>query len=58
MPYSDAGYTDCLAEDLFNEVGGSQHRGKARYHNVKLFRRLDQVFMIQSFRNVTESCFS
>jgi hypothetical protein len=47
--YTDAGYTDYLAEDLFNEASGSQQQS-ARRQNSKRPHHPAQCFLIQYFR--------
>jgi hypothetical protein len=55
--YTDAGYTDYVAEDLFNEASGSQHQ-TARHQNSKRPHHPAQQFLIQYFRKGIETCFS
>ena len=55
--YTDAGYTDYLAEDLFNEASGSQQQ-TARRQNSKRPHHPAQHFLIQYFRKGIETCFS
>jgi hypothetical protein len=55
--YTDAGYTDYLAEDLFNEASGSQQQ-TARKQNSKRPHHPAQSFLIQYFRKNIETCFS
>ncbi|AMJ67806.1 hypothetical protein AXW84_22055 [Hymenobacter sp. PAMC 26628] len=55
--YTDAGYTDYLAEDLFNEASGSQQQ-TARRQNSKRPQHPAQRFLIQYFRKGIETCFS
>jgi len=55
--YTDAGYTDYLAEDLFNEASGSQQQ-TARRQNSKRPHHPAQCFLIQYFRKGIETCFS
>ncbi len=55
--YTDAGYTDYLAEDLFNEASGSQQHS-ARRQNSKRPQQPAQSFLIQYFRKSIETCFS
>jgi len=55
--YTDAGYTDYVAEDLFNEASGSQQQ-TARRKNSKRPHHPAQCFLIQYFRKGIETCFS
>lgn len=55
--YTDAGYTDYVAEDLFNEASGSQQQ-TARRQNSKRPHHPAQSFLIQYFRKGIETCFS
>jgi hypothetical protein len=55
--YTDAGYTDYLAEDLFNEASGSQQQS-ARRKDSKRSCHPAQSFLIQYFRKGIETCFS
>ncbi len=55
--YTDAGYTDYLAEDTFNEASGSQQQ-TARRQNSKRPHHPAQTFLIQYFRKGIETCFS
>jgi hypothetical protein len=55
--YTDAGYTDYLAEDLFNEASVSQQQ-TARRQNSKRPPHPAQRFLIQYFRKGIETCFS
>ena len=55
--YTDAGYTDYVAEDLFNEASGSQQR-TARRKDSKRPLHPAQRFLIQYFRKGIETCFS
>ena len=55
--YTDAGYTDYLAEDLFHEASGSQQQ-TARRQNSKRPHHPAQSFLIQYFRKGIETCFS
>lgn len=55
--YTDAGYTDYVAEDLFNEASGSQQQ-TARRKNSKRPHHPAQVFLLQYFRKGIETCFS
>lgn len=55
--YTDAGYTDYVAEDLFNEASGSEQR-TARRKDSKRPHHPAQSFLIQYFRKGIETCFS
>ncbi len=55
--YTDAGYTDYVAEDLFNEASGSQQQ-TARRKNSKRPHHPAQRFLIQYFRKGIETSFS
>jgi len=55
--YTDAGYTDYMAEDLFNEASGSQQQ-TARRQNSKRPHHPAQSFLIQYFRKSIETTFS
>jgi len=55
--YTDAGYTDYVAEDLFNEASGSQQQ-TARRQNSKRPHHPAQSFLLQYFRKGIETCFS
>lgn len=55
--YTDAGYTDYLAEDLFNEASGSQQQ-TARRKNSKRPYHPAQTFLLHYFRKGIETCFS
>jgi hypothetical protein len=55
--YTDAGYTDYVAEDIFNEASGSQQQ-TARRQNSKRPHHPAQVFLLQYFRKGIETCFS
>jgi hypothetical protein len=55
--YTDAGYTDYVAEDLFNEASGSQQQ-TARRKNSKRSHHPVQEFLLQYFRKGIETCFS
>ena len=55
--YTDAGYTDYVAEDLFNEASGSQQQ-TARRKDSKRPHHPAQRFLIQYFRKGIETCFS
>jgi hypothetical protein len=55
--YTDAGYTDYLAEDLFNEASGSQQQS-ARRKDSKRPLHPAQRFLLQYFRKGIETCFS
>ena len=55
--YTDAGYTDYVAEDLFNEASGSQQQS-ARRQNSQRPHHPAQCFLIQYFRKGIETCFS
>lgn len=55
--YTDAGYTDYAAEDLFNEASGSQQQS-ARRKDSKQPHHPAQRFLIQYFRKGIETCFS
>ncbi|GAA4360142.1 hypothetical protein GCM10023185_27190 [Hymenobacter saemangeumensis] len=55
--YTDAGYTDYVAEDLFNEASGSQQY-TARRQNSKRPLHPAQAFLLQYFRKGIETCFS
>ena len=55
--YTDAGYPDYVAEDLFNEASGSQQQ-TARKQNSKRPHHPAQSFLIQYFRKSIETCFS
>jgi hypothetical protein len=55
--YTDAGYTDYVAEDLFNEASGSQQQS-ARRANSKRPHHPAQNFLLQYFRKGIETTFS
>lgn len=55
--YTDAGYTDYVAEDLCNEASGSQQK-TARRKDSKRPHHPAQTFLIQYFRKRIETCFS
>lgn len=55
--YTDAGYTDYIAEDLLHEASGSQQQS-ARRTNSKRPHHPAQNFLIQYFRKGIEICFS
>ena len=55
--YTDAGYTDYVAEDLFNEASGSQQQS-ARRKESKRPHHPAQSFLIQYFRKGIETTFS
>ena len=55
--YTDAGYTDCVAEDIFNEASGSLQQ-TARRKNSKRPHHPAQAFLLQYFRKGIETCFS
>jgi hypothetical protein len=55
--YTDAGYTDYVAEELFNEASGSQQQS-VRRQNSNRPHHPAQSFIIQYFRKHTEICFS
>lgn len=55
--YTDAGYTDYVAEDLFNEASGSQQQS-ARRKDSKRPHHPAQSFLIQYFRKRIETTFS
>ena len=55
--YTDAGYTDYVAEDLFNQASGSQQL-TARKTNSKRPHHPAQAFLLQYFRKGIETCFS
>ena len=55
--YTDAGYTDYVAEDLFNEASGSQQQS-ARRKDSKRPHHPAQSFLIQYFRKGIETTFS
>lgn len=55
--YADAGYTDYVAEDLFNEASGSQQQ-TARRKDSKRPHHPAQSFLLQYFRKRIETCFS
>lgn len=55
--YTDAGYTDYVTEDLFNEASGSWQQ-TARKTNSKRPHHPAQRFLIQYFRKSIETCFS
>ena len=55
--YTDAGYTDYVAEDIFNEASGSQQQ-TARRKNSKRPHHPAQAFLLQYFRKGIETCFS
>lgn len=55
--YTDAGYTDYVAEDLFNDASGSQQL-TARRTNSKRPHHPAQTFLLQYFRKGIETCFS
>lgn len=55
--YTDAGYTDYVAEDLFNEASGSQQQ-TARRQNSKRPYHPAQSFLMQCFRKSIEITFS
>jgi hypothetical protein len=55
--YTDAGYTDYVAEDLSNEASGSQQQSACRQHSKRPHHPA-QSFLIQYFRKGIETCFS
>lgn len=55
--YTDAGYTDYVAEDLFNEASGSQQQTARRKHSKRPHHPA-QSFLLQYFRKRIETCFS
>ncbi|AMJ67936.1 IS982 family transposase [Hymenobacter sp. PAMC 26628] len=55
--YTDAGYTDYVTEDLFNEASGSQQQ-TARGKNSKRPHHPAQSFLIQYLRKSIETTFS
>ena len=55
--YTDAGYTDYVAEDLFNEASGSQQQTVRRQHSNRPHHTA-QHFSIQHFRKGIETCFN
>lgn len=55
--YTDAGYTDYVGEDLFNEASGSQQHS-ARRKDSKRPHHPAQNFLIQYFRKGIETTFS
>ncbi|RZK18251.1 MAG: IS982 family transposase [Hymenobacter sp.] len=55
--YTDAGYTDYVAEDLFNEASGSQQQ-TARRKDSKRPHHPAQNFLLQYFRKRIETTFS
>ena len=55
--YTDAGYTDYVTDDLFNQASGSQQQ-TARRKNSKRPLHPAQVFLLQNFRKGIETCFS
>ena len=55
--YTDAGYTDYVAEDLFNEASGSQQQ-TARRKDSKRPHHPAQNFLIQYFSKSIETTFS
>jgi len=55
--YTDAGYTDYVAENLFNQASGSQQQ-TARRKNSKRPHHPAQNFLLQYFRKGIETCFS
>ena len=54
--YTDAGYTDYVAEDLFNEASGNQQQ-TARRQNSKRPHHPAQSSLIQYFRKSIETTF-
>lgn len=52
--YTDAGYTDCLTEDLFKETSGSQQQ-TTRRKDSKRPHHPAQSFLIQYFRKGAET---
>lgn len=55
--YTDAGYTDYGAEDVFNEASGSQQVTARRKNSARPLHPA-QVFLLQYFRKGIETCFS
>jgi len=55
--YTDAGYTDYVAEDLFEEATGNRQQS-ARRRNSKRAHHPAQSFLIQHFRKGIETAFS
>jgi hypothetical protein len=55
--YTDAGYTDYVAEDVFNEASGSQQQ-TGRRKNSRQPHHPAQSFLIQYFHKSTETTFS
>lgn len=55
--YTDAGYTDYVAEDMFNEASGRWQQ-TARKKNSTRPHHPAQAFLIQYFRTSIETCFS
>ena len=55
--YTDAGYTDYVAEDLFEEATGNRQQ-TARKKNSQRPHEPYENFLIQHFRKSIETCFS
>lgn len=55
--YTDAGYTDYVGEDLFEEAKGNRQQ-TARKKNSKRPHTPAQNYLIQHFRKGTETTFS
>ena len=55
--YTDAGYTDYVGEDLFEEATGNRQQ-TARKKNSKRPHQPHENFLIQHFRKSIETCFS
>ena len=55
--YTDAGYTDYVAEDLFEEATGNRQQ-TARKKNSTRPHAPPETFLIQHFRKSIETCFS
>ena len=55
--YTDAGYTDYVAEDLFEEATGNRQQS-ARSRNSQRPHEPHESFLIQHFRKSIETCFS
>ena len=55
--YTDAGYTDYVGEDLFEEATGNRQQ-TARKKNSTRLHAPHENFLIQHFRKSIETCFS
>ncbi len=55
--YTDAGYTDYVEEDLFEEATGNRQQ-TARKKNSQRPHEPHETFLIQHFRKSIETCFS